>query len=729
MRTGPKKVCAALMFLALWGCGGGDDQPAPNAGGGAGAVVGVAPTDLVGGDAGRANAGAQPANSGQPAAGAPPGGENSGNPPPGQENPDASQQAISQSSGEELLQFLPATLKSAVGIKFSQLSGDSNPMGQRLLSNLAPVTAVLKQAGIATNQVENMWAGSNRTTGDLLMCVRTRGRPGITTILKGLNANTQQEKIGKAQLYAMPDHAAFKNSVAVIDARTFLIGRHDTVVAGLKNPAAGAVRWGLETLQLAQVSCWIAGDETAMERQAQNGALTLMARGSVSSRTIKPRGVAIGLRSTGSDASGTQPNDGTSPQAAPPDSQPTADSHPAPADSPETGFGSQPFEVTIGMSFPNEGIATAGEARLNDALKTLTQAAAAMRAVQEGRAAADPNNPNPDQNPAQGANPPTEGANNSATPPPDNASPQADGAPGQTTRRRPRTLTPVDLSSILTLQREKEKLRLTLKVPASAGQLVVSAFNDLLNSVGAGAVGDGIFEGSLSVLSRATQAWITPEGDASLKGVKRVGELMVQGGYSWLTELLPHMGRDDLYHQIDFSKSLDDSRNLVVASNVIPAFLNPQDSRSQWKGYPFNGLGLTHFVGMAGVEDGRNVVAATLPRSDPRAGVFGYDAIMPLKDITDGTSQTIMVIGSGRNIANPWIQGGGATIRGARQPYFDDLTGFGSVGLPKPGSFVMFADGSSRVISADINPEVFKAMCTAHGAEKVDLGAQVTANP
>jgi len=72
------------------------------------------------------------------------------------------------------------------------------------------------------------------------------------------------------------------------------------------------------------------------------------------------------------------------------------------------------------------------------------------------------------------------------------------------------------------------------------------------------------------------------------------------------------------------------------------------------------------------------------------------------------------------------VSGGGATIRGARQPYFDKFTGLGSRGLQKAGTFVLFADGSSRVISADIDPEVFKAMCTIHGAETIDMSKLVS---
>lgn len=197
------------------------------------------------------------------------------------------------------------------------------------------------------------------------------------------------------------------------------------------------------------------------------------------------------------------------------------------------------------------------------------------------------------------------------------------------------------------------------------------------------------------------------------------GEETVIFYHSWQTQLLPYLGYEDLYQKFRFEQPWTENPNLALTQTVIPQFLNPADGREHWKGYPFNGSALTHFVGMSGVEDKRNVVAATLPRSDVRAGVFGYDRIAGSEEITDGLSQTIMILGSGE-MAGPWAQGGGATIRGAREPYFDELTGFGSRGLSRPGTLAVFADGSVREVSADISPEVFRAMCTIHGAETVD---------
>jgi hypothetical protein len=187
-----------------------------------------------------------------------------------------------------------------------------------------------------------------------------------------------------------------------------------------------------------------------------------------------------------------------------------------------------------------------------------------------------------------------------------------------------------------------------------------------------------------------------------------------------MCELLPFLGHGKIYDQFNFQKPWMDDDNAEFCGELIPEFLNPADNRQKWTGSQFRGLALTHFVGMSGIEDGRNVVAATLPRTDSRAGVFGYSEVARAADITDGASQTVMLVGSGE-IAAPWVQGGGATVRGARQPYFDPLTGFGSRGLAKPGTVVLMADGSTRHLSADMDPAVFRALCTIHGAESVDV--------
>jgi hypothetical protein len=211
----------------------------------------------------------------------------------------------------------------------------------------------------------------------------------------------------------------------------------------------------------------------------------------------------------------------------------------------------------------------------------------------------------------------------------------------------------------------------------------------------------------------------------NLTGVKRFDDKPVGAGNSWMIQLLPHIGYGDLYAKFDPSKGWHEKENYPYACQVVPAFLDPGNPNHNLKiiGQK-NAIGpaFTHFVGMAGVEDSRNLVAASLPRSDSRAGIFGYDQIARPEEITDGAANTIMLISAGK-IVGAWAAGGGSTIRAARAPYFDSITGFGTGNDPGGGALVAMGDGSVKRISKDIDPAVFRALCTIHGGEKVDLPA------
>lgn len=243
----------------------------------------------------------------------------------------------------------------------------------------------------------------------------------------------------------------------------------------------------------------------------------------------------------------------------------------------------------------------------------------------------------------------------------------------------------------------------------------VAFASHLLRALGVSPLGDPLSTGPLAALHKAAEQWRA--AGASGGGAK--GGFGPQGS-SWMVHLLPYLGHEGLYKKIDFTRPLSDPKNINVTHAVIPEFLNPADSRQQWSGAPYAGMGLTHFAGMSGIEDEHGAPAALLPRNDPKAGIFGYDGVATPEMITDGQSQTIMMVGSGE-LAAPWSVGGGATIRGARPKSFSPHVGFGSTGGPKPGAYVLFADGSVRFVAADVDENVFKAMSTTHGKETVDL--------
>lgn len=226
------------------------------------------------------------------------------------------------------------------------------------------------------------------------------------------------------------------------------------------------------------------------------------------------------------------------------------------------------------------------------------------------------------------------------------------------------------------------------------------------------AKGEGLFRGA-----------IAPEE-------KKLENEVIVYQMSWMTQVLPYLGYERIHKKFDFKHGWTEGANFQAAQYRIPQFLAPGDDRKTWEGYQFPNMGLTHFAGMSGVEETRQEVAATLERSHDRAGIFGYTGIAKESDITDGKGQTIMVIGSGELIG-PWVAGGGFTVRGARAPqvdektgaktydYFNSLDGFGTRGQSGPQT--MFADGSVRILNTKIDPSVFRAMCTMHGKETVDL--------
>ena len=157
---------------------------------------------------------------------------------------------------------------------------------------------------------------------------------------------------------------------------------------------------------------------------------------------------------------------------------------------------------------------------------------------------------------------------------------------------------------------------------------------------------------------------------------------------------------------------------------LIPAFLNPRYSPDKWRAHPASigvtrDLGATHFVGVAGI----GLEAADYDANDPevakKLGVFGYNRRTAAKDITDGLSNTIFMIQVKPDEPRPWIAGGGATVTGIRET--NSVKPFVlPQGNGKVGTYVIMCDGSVRFIKDDISDDVFKALCTIKGGEKID---------
>jgi len=179
---------------------------------------------------------------------------------------------------------------------------------------------------------------------------------------------------------------------------------------------------------------------------------------------------------------------------------------------------------------------------------------------------------------------------------------------------------------------------------------------------------------------------------------------------SWYAEITPFLDMQELYMLLEKARPWDAGLNQKVACTRALYLRCPIDNGPRF-GNPWT----TPYIGIAGV----GTDAPSLPKSDPRSGVFGYDRRTTLADIKDGLATTMLIAESGRAYG-PWLQGGPATVRGldtANTPYIGPGRQFGGF---HPGCVpIAFADGSVRVVDEKIDPKVFEALATMAGRESL----------
>jgi prepilin-type N-terminal cleavage/methylation domain-containing protein len=97
--------------------------------------------------------------------------------------------------------------------------------------------------------------------------------------------------------------------------------------------------------------------------------------------------------------------------------------------------------------------------------------------------------------------------------------------------------------------------------------------------------------------------------------------------FSVATHILPYIEQDNLYKQIDFTKSIDAKENETVRKTQVRTFLNPMDRITTVS----MDYGSTNYLFCAGSKPG-------LADND---GIFYLNSKVRIPDLTDGTSNTM----------------------------------------------------------------------------------------
>lgn len=194
---------------------------------------------------------------------------------------------------------------------------------------------------------------------------------------------------------------------------------------------------------------------------------------------------------------------------------------------------------------------------------------------------------------------------------------------------------------------------------------------------------------------------------------------------SWMVELLPYLGYEQFYREIDktqgWNYETSDRSNRRVAGRLIAEFLNPSSPSNSWKAklqsLKGQSVGSTHFIGLGGIGMNSPYFLDT-PETAKRLGLFGFDRVVKWEDITDKPEETIFAIQVPSHIQRPWMRGGGATVQGV--PETSSFAAFVTI-YPdgKSGTYAIMADGSIRFIKATIPDATFQAMVTYKGGETI----------
>lgn len=217
-----------------------------------------------------------------------------------------------------------------------------------------------------------------------------------------------------------------------------------------------------------------------------------------------------------------------------------------------------------------------------------------------------------------------------------------------------------------------------------------------------------------------------PDGQASgfPAGTVPNAVLSPEQRLSWFVEVLPFVEQENLSRRFDRAKGWEDPANAPASQTSLKILICPDWGRETGPNQPY----WTAYLGVAGL----GADAAELPAHAPRAGVFGYTRRTVLKEIADGTSNTLLIMESARD-NGPWARGGSATVRGlvpGEQPYFGADRPFGGTHFKENSIFgkgkslgcnAALVDGSVRFFTEAISPSTLEAAVTFAGGE--ELGA------
>ncbi len=216
-----------------------------------------------------------------------------------------------------------------------------------------------------------------------------------------------------------------------------------------------------------------------------------------------------------------------------------------------------------------------------------------------------------------------------------------------------------------------------------------------------------------------------------------VANFEAESGFGWGTQVLPYLDQGPLYNELILTQSMVSTNNQAWIDTVLPVFQCPSDPKpNTWEAEDESTntfeLATANYAGVFGTGElhdcegltgAPNVVCSS-------NGMFFHNSSIRIRDITDGTSNTLMNgerrYVEGADLQGTWAgavpdmeEGAAAVVGHASHPPNEGLHSedFGS--RHTGGAHFILADGHVRFISENINETLYQKLATIRGGEVI----------